>query len=122
MALGCVKKGTQSCRKMIKPKNPDPQITQNLTSTGKVPGSVTFPDSNSNQESHVVQLSPQEAKILVIPNVEKIVDFSVTVSSTESPTISRFFPVPKYYTVAEYSWSIANNFVIGVYCRCLHIL
>ena len=26
------------------------------------------------------------------------------------------------YTVAEYSWSIANNFVIGVYCRCLEIL
>ena len=25
-------------------------------------------------------------------------------------------------TVAEYSWSIANNFVIGVYCRCLEIL
>ena len=97
MALGCVKKGTQRCIKMIKPKNPDPQITQNLPSTGKVPGSVTFPDdSNSNQESHVIQLSPQEAKILVIPNVEKNVDFRVTVSSTESPTISRFFSVPKY--------------------------
>ena len=26
------------------------------------------------------------------------------------------------YTVAVYSWSIANNFVIDVYCRCLHIL
>ena len=26
------------------------------------------------------------------------------------------------HTVAEYSWSIANNFVIGVYCRCLEIL
>ena len=26
------------------------------------------------------------------------------------------------FTVAEYSWSIANNFVIGVYCRCLEIL
>ena len=26
------------------------------------------------------------------------------------------------YTVAEYSWSIVNNFVIGVYCRCLEIL
>jgi hypothetical protein len=36
------------------------------------------------------------------------------------------------YTVAEYSWSIANNdptrdfivnnFVIGVYCRCVEIL
>ena len=26
------------------------------------------------------------------------------------------------YTVAVYSWSIANNFVIGVYCRCLEIL
>ena len=25
-------------------------------------------------------------------------------------------------TVAEYSWSIANNFVIGVYCKCLEIL
>ena len=25
-------------------------------------------------------------------------------------------------TAAEYSWSIANNFVIGVYCRCLQIL
>ena len=25
-------------------------------------------------------------------------------------------------TVAVYSWSIANNFVIGVYCRCLEIL
>ena len=85
MALGCVKKGTQSCVKMIKPKNPAPQITQKLPSTGKVPGSVTFPGSNSNQESHVVQLSPQEAKILVIPNVEKSVDFSVTVSNTESP-------------------------------------
>ena len=92
MALGCVKKGTQSCLKMIKPKNPDPQITQNSPSTGK----VTFPDSNSNQESHVIQLSPQKAKILVIPNVEKIVDFSVTVSSTESPPISRFFPISKY--------------------------
>ena len=87
MALGCVKKGTQRCVKMIKPKNPDPEITQDL---GKVPGSVTFP------ESHVIQLSPQKAKILVIPNVEKIVDFSVTVSSTESPPISRFFPLPKY--------------------------
>ena len=74
MALGCVKKGTQRCVKMIKPKNPAPQITQDL---GKVPGSVTF------SESHVVQLSPQQAKILVIPNVEKIVPFSVTVSSTE---------------------------------------
>ena len=28
----------------------------------------------------------------------------------------------KVHTVAEYSWSIANNFVIGVYCRCLEIL
>ena len=26
------------------------------------------------------------------------------------------------YTVAEYSWFIANNFVIGVYCRWLQIL
>ena len=26
------------------------------------------------------------------------------------------------WTVAEYSWFIANNFVIGVYCRCLEIL
>ena len=26
------------------------------------------------------------------------------------------------YTVAVYSWSIANNFVIVVYCRCLEIL
>ena len=26
------------------------------------------------------------------------------------------------YTVAVYSWSIANNFVIDVYCRCLEIL
>ena len=26
------------------------------------------------------------------------------------------------YTVAEYSWFIANNFVIGFYCRCLEIL
>ena len=26
------------------------------------------------------------------------------------------------HTVAVYSWSIANNFVIGVYCRCLEIL
>ena len=25
-------------------------------------------------------------------------------------------------TVAEYSWSIANNIVIGVYCRYLEIL
>ena len=25
-------------------------------------------------------------------------------------------------TVAEYSWPIANNFVIGVYCKCLEIL
>ena len=25
------------------------------------------------------------------------------------------------YTVAVYSWSIANNFVIDVYCRCLEI-
>ena len=82
MAFGCVKKGTHSCGKMIKPKNPKPQITQNLPSTGK--GSVTFPDSDSNQESHVIQLSPQKAKILVIPNVEKIVDFSVTVSSTRN--------------------------------------
>ena len=30
--------------------------------------------------------------------------------------------VSNTYTVAEYSWSIANNFVIGVYCRCLEIL
>ena len=86
MALGCMKKGTQSCEKMIKPKNPATQIIKDLN---KVPGSVTFPD----QESHVVQLSPNEAKILVIPNVDKIVDFSVTVSSTESPPISRFFQV-----------------------------
>ena len=95
MALGCVKKGTQKCEKMIKPKNPDPQITKELPSTGKVPGSVTFPGSNSNQESHVVQLSPQEAKILVIPNVEKNVDFSVTVSSTESPPQFTVFSSPK---------------------------
>ena len=27
-----------------------------------------------------------------------------------------------YNTVAVYSWSIANNFVIDVYCRCLEIL
>jgi hypothetical protein len=27
-----------------------------------------------------------------------------------------------YYTVALYSWSIANNFVIDVYCRCLETL
>ena len=27
-----------------------------------------------------------------------------------------------YYTVAVYSWSIANNFVIDFYCRCLEIL
>ena len=26
------------------------------------------------------------------------------------------------YTVAVYSWSIANNFVIDVYCRCLENL
>ena len=26
------------------------------------------------------------------------------------------------YTVAVYSWFIANNFVIGFYCRCLEIL
>ena len=26
------------------------------------------------------------------------------------------------YTVAEYSWFIANNFVISVYCRYLEIL
>ena len=26
------------------------------------------------------------------------------------------------YTVAEYNWSIANNFIIDVYCRCLEIL
>ena len=26
------------------------------------------------------------------------------------------------YTVAVYSWSIVNNFVIDVYCRCLEIL
>ena len=26
------------------------------------------------------------------------------------------------YTVAVYSWSIADNFVIDVYCRCLEIL
>ena len=26
------------------------------------------------------------------------------------------------YTVAVYSWSIANNFFIGLYCRCLEIL
>ena len=26
------------------------------------------------------------------------------------------------YTVALYSWSIANNFVEGFYCRCLDIL
>ena len=30
--------------------------------------------------------------------------------------------VTSLYTVAEYSWSIANNLVIGVYCRCLEIL
>ena len=34
------------------------------------------------------------------------------------PEKSRFI----LYTVAEYSWSIANNFVIGFYCRCLEIL
>ena len=28
----------------------------------------------------------------------------------------------KRYTVAVYSWFIANNFVIGFYCRCLEIL
>ena len=28
----------------------------------------------------------------------------------------------KLCTVAEYNWSIANNFVIGVYCRWLEIL
>ena len=28
----------------------------------------------------------------------------------------------KSYTVAVYSWSIVNNFVIGVFCRCLEIL
>ena len=26
------------------------------------------------------------------------------------------------YTVAVYNWSIANNFVMGFYCRCLEIL
>ena len=26
------------------------------------------------------------------------------------------------YTVAVYSWSIANNFFIGFYCRCIEIL
>ena len=30
--------------------------------------------------------------------------------------------IGKKHTVAEYSWSIANNFVIDVYCRCLEIL
>ena len=29
---------------------------------------------------------------------------------------------PKDYTVAVSSWSIANNFVIDFYCRCLDIL
>ena len=28
----------------------------------------------------------------------------------------------KLFTVAAYSWSIANNFVIDVYCRCLENL
>ena len=28
----------------------------------------------------------------------------------------------QYYTFAVYSWSIANNFVIGFYCRCLEII
>ena len=28
----------------------------------------------------------------------------------------------KIYTAAVYSWSIANNFVIDVFCRCLEIL
>ena len=27
-----------------------------------------------------------------------------------------------WYTVAVYSWSIANSFVIGFYSRCLEIL
>ena len=34
-----------------------------------------------------------------------------------------FFSLRSIYTVTTvYSWSIANNFVIGFYCRCLEIL
>ena len=30
--------------------------------------------------------------------------------------------VSSNFTVAVYSWSIGNNFVIDIYCRCLEIL
>ena len=40
----------------------------------------------------------------------------------EIKMILRLFLVIAMYTVAVYSWSIANNFVIGVYFRCLEIL
>ena len=33
-----------------------------------------------------------------------------------------YIQVKKKYTVAVYSWSIANDFVIDFYCRCLEIL
>ena len=36
--------------------------------------------------------------------------------------LSYMYIFQKKYTVAVYSWFIANNFVIGFYCRYLEIL
>ena len=45
-------------------------------------------------------------------------------TSTSTGTLAAFSCFLKNYnsTVAVYSWSIAINFVIDVYCKCLQIL
>ena len=53
-----------------------------------------------------------------LPNIvhkyEWTLTFACFVDSTNTPFST--------HTVAMYSWSIAINFVIGFYCRCLEIL
>ena len=59
MAIGCVKKDWNGCMgKRITAENPDPDI------------SIRFPD---------IQLTPNNAKLKVIPNQEKNMNFQVMV-------------------------------------------
>jgi len=67
VAVGCYKKGTSGCTSSpIISTNPEPQIVQN--------------DPLVNYQIPFVQLSPQEADLELLPNVEKSMKFDVSVS------------------------------------------
>ena len=86
---GCVKKEWNACKEKytIRSKNPDNNVTKNLEL------------NDGKNGSKVIQLSPQNAKIQVIPNKEKNMDFTVSVSTSLPATLrgclKKKFPSPK---------------------------